>query len=441
MKRLLTIVIILACLFCITTKASANEKEFYTPFDYNTSVNIYYPSPICSSSSPVSVTMSGTGNYLDGLFSATTGLFINAVTGEIVPASSVPGTYVITYSLPAGPDNPAIETTFVVTIVPEVVPVFDAVAPICYGNSSPVLPSVSNNGIHGTWNPSTVSNTTSGTYTFTPSFGQCAVSTNSTINVDQTVAIITSNNGSNTVYVDGNNANVVLPLVLFCDTATGNYSYQWYLDGVLIVNATSYAYSVNTATLNGEDRVFTVQATNVVTGCSGISTPFVVFQSTGVPLPSGQSEQTVPSGSTLADLVVIGTDIQWYDSANRNATLVALPLNTLLVDNTTYYATQTVNGNESLERLPVRVHLTLATGENELVSLIYFPNPAKNHLTITNQQDIEISTLRIYNSFGQLVQVNNNPNETIDVSGLSSGSYYIKIISDKGNATGKFIKE
>ena len=441
MKRLLTIVIILACLFCTLTKASANEKEVYNLFDYNTSVNIFYPSPICSSSYPVSVTMNGTGNYLGGLFSATPGLFINVVTGEIVPTASAPGTYIVTYSIPAGPDNPAIETTFVVTIAPEVVPVFDTVAPICYGNNSPILPSVSNNGITGTWNPSTVSNTASATYTFTPSSGQCAVSTNSTINVDQTVAIITSNNGSNTVYVDGNTANVVLPLVLFCETLSGNYSYQWFLDGVLIVNATYSSYGVNTATLNGEDRVFTVQATNLDTGCSSISTPFVVHQSTGVPLPSGQSEQTLPAGSTLADLIVIGTDIQWYDSANRNATLLALPLNTILIDNTTYYATQTVNGNESLERLPVRVHLTLATGENELVSLIIFPNPTKYYLTITAQQDLEIIALNIYNSLGQLVQVNTNPNETIDVSGLTSGSYFIKIISDRGSSTGKFIKE
>lgn len=441
MKKLFTIKLILICLICTTTKASANEKEVYNLFDYNTSVNIFYPSPICSSSYPVSVTMNGTGNYLGGLFSATPGLFINVVTGEIVPTASAPGTYVVTYSIPAGPDNPAIETTFVVTIAPEVVPVFDTVAPICYGNNSPILPTVSNNGITGTWNPSTVSNTESATYTFTPSSGQCAVSANSTINVNQTVSIITSNNGSNTVYVDGNTANVVLPLVLFCETLTGNYSYQWFLDGVLIVNATSSSYGVNTATLNGEERVFTVQATNVDSGCSSISTPFVVYQSTGVPLPSGQSEQTLPEGSTLADLVVNGSNIQWYDSANRNATVMALPLNTVLIDNTTYYATQTVNGNESIERLPVRVHLTLGIREDNLLSLVYSPNPAKNILTMTAKQDIKISSLHIYNTLGQLVQVNTNPGETIDISGLQSGSYFIKIISDKGSTTGKFIKE
>ena len=69
------------------------------------------------------------------------------------------------------------------------------------------------------------------------------------------------------------------------------------------------------------------------------------------------------------------------------------------------------------------------------------PVPAKDFLTITAQQDVIMSSSSIYNTLGQLVQVNTNPNETIDVTGLQSGSYFIRITSDKGSATGKFIKE
>lgn len=42
---------------------------------------------------------------------------------------------------------------------------------------------------------------------------------------------------------------------------------------------------------------------------------------------------------------------------------------------------------------------------------------------------------------GQLVQVNTNPNETIDVSALKTGTYFIRFVSDKGTASAKFIKE
>ncbi|MDN3677065.1 T9SS type A sorting domain-containing protein [Flavobacterium paronense] len=69
------------------------------------------------------------------------------------------------------------------------------------------------------------------------------------------------------------------------------------------------------------------------------------------------------------------------------------------------------------------------------------PVPAKNNLTITTKQNVMISSVSIYNTLGQLVQVNTNPNETIDVSGLKTGNYFIKIVSDKVTASSKFVKE
>lgn len=55
-----------------------------------------------------------------------------------------------------------------------ITPTFTIPAPICPGSTAPVLPTTSLNGITGQWNPSTVSNTASGQYTFTPNAGQCA---------------------------------------------------------------------------------------------------------------------------------------------------------------------------------------------------------------------------------------------------------------------------
>jgi len=69
------------------------------------------------------------------------------------------------------------------------------------------------------------------------------------------------------------------------------------------------------------------------------------------------------------------------------------------------------------------------------------PVPAKDTLTITTKQTVVLSSVNIYNTLGQLVQVHTNPTETIDVSGLQSGSYFVRITSDKGSATGKFLKE
>jgi hypothetical protein len=61
-------------------------------------------------------------------------------------------------------------------------------------------------------------------------------------------------------------------------------------------------------------------------------------------------------------------------------------------------------------------------------------------LNIKLPQNINLKTICIYNIIGQLVQVDANPSETIDVSGLKTGSYVIKITSDSGMMSRKFIK-
>ena len=85
---------------------------------------------------------------------------------------------------------------------------------------------------------------------------------------------------------------------------------------------------------------------------------------------------------------------------------------------------------------------TLGTPDFEFSSVFCLsPVPTKNVLTITTKQNVIMSSLSIYNGLGQLMQVNTNPNEAIDVSGLKTGSYFIRIVSDKGTVSGKFLKE
>lgn len=69
---------------------------------------------------------------------------------------------------------------------PSVVPTFSFPnsLQICNGGTVPTLPNTSNNGITGTWNQSAVSNTTSGTYIFTPTAGQCAATFTLTVQVN-----------------------------------------------------------------------------------------------------------------------------------------------------------------------------------------------------------------------------------------------------------------
>jgi hypothetical protein len=79
----------------------------------------------------------------------------------------------------------ATTTTFSVTVNPNITPSFGfgSALTICAGDAVPTLPSASDNGITGSWNPSVVDNQTSATYTFTPAAGQCATTASFTVTV------------------------------------------------------------------------------------------------------------------------------------------------------------------------------------------------------------------------------------------------------------------
>ena len=73
-----------------------------------------------------------------------------------------------------------------INVTPLATPTFTQIAPICEGETLNPLPTVSNNGISGSWTPS-INNTTTTTYTFTPSAGQCAISSTMTVVVNPKV--------------------------------------------------------------------------------------------------------------------------------------------------------------------------------------------------------------------------------------------------------------
>ncbi|MBL7896986.1 MAG: gliding motility-associated C-terminal domain-containing protein, partial [Crocinitomicaceae bacterium] len=80
----------------------------------------------------------------------------------------------------------ATTTTLTITVNPNVTPTFAAVAPICSGDPLSALPTTSTNGITGTWSPA-LNNTATTSYTFTPTAGQCAITTSLTITVNPNV--------------------------------------------------------------------------------------------------------------------------------------------------------------------------------------------------------------------------------------------------------------
>lgn len=69
-----------------------------------------------------------------------------------------------------------------------------------------------------------------------------------------------------------------------------------------------------------------------------------------------------------------------------------------------------------------------------------YPNPTDEVLNIKTKKDIAISSASIYNAMGQLVLISTGDCNSIEVSSLNAGSYFIKIVSNKGITSSKFIK-
>ena len=71
-----------------------------------------------------------------------------------------------------------------------------------------------------------------------------------------------------------------------------------------------------------------------------------------------------------------------------------------------------------------------------------FPNPANDILNIQSSETTIIKSIGIYNNLGQLIMDVDKPNENkaLNVSKLNAGNYLIKIDTEKGTNTLKFIK-
>jgi hypothetical protein len=154
--------------------------------------------------------------------------------------------------------------------------------------------------------------------------------------------------------------------------------------------------------------------------------------------PLGANNQTMTQGSTLANLVVTGQNIIWYSTPFGGT---PLPPNTPLINGVTYYASQTINGCESQYRLPVIVQITLSNEEFDTINIVYNPNPVIDILNI--KSSTELKNAKICNLLGQTIfQQKYNSNEIqLNMSDVSSGTYFVIVESDDRKETFKVLKK
>lgn len=137
--------------------------------------------PFCQTDSPVSLSGTPAGGSYSG----------PGISGPTFnPAAAGPGMHQVSYSTIV---NGCPESTMItIEVTPSLTPELAPAGPFCINDSAPSLPSVSINGIPGTWNPAIINTSASGSsvYTFTPNDLNCTSTNSITVVVEDAITPI-----------------------------------------------------------------------------------------------------------------------------------------------------------------------------------------------------------------------------------------------------------
>ncbi|NJM79883.1 MAG: lamin tail domain-containing protein [Flavobacterium sp.] len=174
--------------FSLPLNLTINPPVFANPV-----TSFSYTTPVCQDSANLLPDTSATGFTTGGLFTSTTGLVINATSGEIDVLNSTIGNYVITYTVASNVSNclNGGSSTFTIVIQSFTPATFTSIS-LCEDATMASLPLNSVEGFSGQWtlagNPVTMIDTNvlpgNYQYIFTPDPGQCASAGTLVVTID-----------------------------------------------------------------------------------------------------------------------------------------------------------------------------------------------------------------------------------------------------------------
>ncbi|WKW47581.1 choice-of-anchor L domain-containing protein [Myroides sp. JBRI-B21084] len=158
-------------------------------------------------------------------------------------------------------------------------------------------------------------------------------------------------------------------------------------------------------------------ASQTVNGCESYGRAGINVSINSTAIPSGLNIQEFcePTIPYIYNLQLTGQDIKWYDSATNGTLLSA---NTLLVNGKTYYASQTINGCESVNRFAVLVNIYPSVAI-KTSSLVVCNTAAIQNITIDNFTSAQ---LKWYSS---LTSTQPLPSSYL----LQTGTYYVSTLN------------
>ncbi len=281
------------------------------------------------------IALSGTAEgHQSVLWTAPVGVFSNPgglTTSYTIPADAT-GTITLTLTA-VNSCGLEISDTILLTISANIIPDFITTLTLCNGDAAPALNTTSPNGISGTWNPSTIDNTASGNYTFTPNPNQCALPVTLTITVTNTIVpdfdtTLTLCNGTTAPALNISSPNGITGMwspSAIDNATTGNYTFtpdpnQCASPVTLTVTVTNTivpdfdttlmlcngeaAPALNTTSPNGITGMWSPSAINNTTGGSYTFTPDPDQCGSAVTLVVTITNITVPDFATTLTLCI-----------------------------------------------------------------------------------------------------------------------------------------
>ncbi len=223
-------------------------------------------------------------------------------------------------------------------------------------------------------------------------------------------------------------------------TGTGN-TFTANLNG-LTAN-TGYTYKAfitfNGTTVYGSEMTFTTLPEDTPEPCdvpTGLTTGTITHESIAIswdanPNVSSWNIQYRPVGGTLS---------------SATSTTNSYTIHGLASETQYQIQVQAVCSDGQTSDWSPAVTATTLTGINEhlMNSISLYPNPAKDVVNVQcTMNDVQVKAIEVFDMYGKLLQtVSMTPETTtINVSGLASGMYFVRVTTEEGAVTKSFVKK
>ncbi len=236
--------------------------------------------------------------------------------------------------------NSAASLSGTITIFPFVIPTFNAIPDLCYGNTAPTFQYQSLEGIQGVWAPQFVPQVGTNTYTFTPSIGQCGTTCTMTITVNPSTNFSPIASTSTTGCVGST--------IQLSDVTAG---------GIWSTLTPAIAAVDNNGVVTCISPGTTIISYGPMTGCGTPATISITVNPVPIPrtVTSPVSYCQGTAAVTLSATASSNAIINWYQFPVGGVPLTVTPIQSTAIPlMNTYYASETdVSSGCESERVPV----------------------------------------------------------------------------------------